>query len=162
MEITRSKRLAAIGVALAAVTTVGAVAGTAPAHAAVPPARCGTVNPASATGVHTARTSYVTKYGHTLKIEVRYGNLHGHQYGWARISNANGGHLRKGDRVWLDVTNNSGHTHVGPCGAKNARGTETNIWSTAVRTSNYSSFRIRAAGGIRTSTGWWMNLTTWW
>lgn len=159
MEITRSKRTAISGVAIAALTVGAVAAGTAPAHASVPPAKCGTVNPAKATGVHTARTAHAKAHGHRITIQVRYGYLNGHQYGWARISNANGGHLNKHDGVGLDVTDGK---HTKYCPMKYAKGGESNVWTKAVRTSKSTKFKI-AADGVAYSKGktdW--GFTKWW
>lgn len=160
MKLTRSKRLAATGVAVVALAGGGLIAGTSPANAAVP--SCGTVNPATATGVHTARTAYSTHNGRTLKVELRYGTLSGHQYGWTRISNANGGRLVKSDAAVIDVTNDGGRTFRG-CWTF-AKGGETNVWTNAVRTSSSSLVRFRAFGGIYDSAkhSWFGARTSWW
>ncbi|WP_265443803.1 hypothetical protein [Flexivirga meconopsidis] len=148
MRINKGKRLAAAGVVVAALSGGAVAAGSSQADAAPPAARCGTVNPVSATRTSTVRSTYVTTGGHRIRIELRQGYIGGRQYGWARITNASGGRLTPGDRVWLDVTNNGARTWTGPCGTRVARGEESVLYTAAVRTSSSSQYQLSAVGGI--------------
>ncbi|MFJ2030253.1 hypothetical protein [Streptosporangium sp. NPDC087985] len=88
------------------------------------------------------------------KVELHAGTINGAQHGWAIIRGA----TKKGDRVWMDWTQNSGTSWI-QCGPFTVQSDGSPNTSAAKKTSTASGYRFRACGDTPTKSAvcgpWW-------
>ncbi|GIH28960.1 hypothetical protein Aph01nite_72700 [Acrocarpospora phusangensis] len=149
MKITSRKGALAVGAVFAAAAIVsvgGSAANATQADCASWP------NPGSATGASTVYRQDVGRLG--TYAELRKGTLNGQQIGWARIT----GTTKKGDLVWMDVSNNGGASWT-QCGPYTVDADGGIPYTRGYATSSSASRVFRACGRV---TGAYSVCGPWW
>ncbi|WP_424186544.1 hypothetical protein ACOBQX_01645 [Actinokineospora sp. G85] len=145
-------------VIMAAVLAAGVFA-VVPASAAPAASVCSVDggDPDGFTGKRTRASAAAVGAGRTVAVDLRSAlDSTGQQFAWAKIS-APGG-LLVGDRVWVEITTDSGATWA-VCGTTAAAAGVAQVWTHGFATSQSAS--VRMVGVVETAAGAVARTPTW-